>query len=183
MSTRAFSLSLTVLAVVATVGWSAAETRSRPRSARAKRARLDFEKSVSRARIAYVKELDVALRQAAGNKDKDEITRIQIEKRDVITEVGLIDDPIAKTRKRLEGTRWTFKRGRETRKLSLLPGSVLREDKMPNGAWAMLDEYSAVLKPAAALFVITFDKSLTKFKVEAAFNPVGTSYTHGERFE
>jgi hypothetical protein len=96
--------------------------------------------------------------------------------------VGLTGDPVAKSRKRLENTRWTFVRPGDGEVLTLKAGNALTTSRANGqGTWAMLDARTAVIYMRIAVFTIQFNESFTNYKVEKAFSPVPTKFTGGQR--
>lgn len=155
------------------------------------RAEEAFHKSIAPAQKRLLDELERAERTATKRGDLDEATEIRSQRTTVEKAIptGLIGDPAARTRELLEGTRWTLERGSDKTTLSFQPGNVLthvnRAQERKQMASAMLDGKTAVYAGDVHrnITVITFNESLTEYKIVAAHEAVKTHFTGGKRVQ
>lgn len=139
----------------------------------AKNAKRKYEKAVTAAREAYVKDLAEAAIKAVEEGDLDEVVRIKKEKDEFLEATGEDDEnSIAKSRKRLEGTTWkwkplgafeirsTFMENRRAKHASNL-------GEPPHyGAWDVLDERTIVMRrQPEGLWIFFIEDDLKSFKV------------------
>jgi len=132
---------------------------------RANKAAAAYQAKLKEAREAYIKELDVAIKEAGGAGDLDDANKLA-DLKEVLEKENKLDDrdPLAAVRKELEGTTWkpitsppsprAFNRFRKDNKTVNHNGV--------EGVWIVTDENTAVMQNynSANIFVFKFDKGL-----------------------
>jgi len=127
---------------------------------RAKKAEAAYQAALKTAREAYIKELDMAIKEAGGAGDLDDANRMS-DVKEALEEEGKFNDrdPLALVRKDLEGSAWkpsSNPRGRHR---------FLKDNKTINyqgikGVWVVTDEKTALTQvfESSDIYVFEFDE-------------------------
>lgn len=134
---------------------------------RAQKAEEAYQAKLKAARESYIKELDVAIKEAGGAGELDEANKMA-ELKQSLEEAGESEDrdELAPFRRKLENTRW----GDPTNPggfLRLLTKGKTRNHKNYSGVWVVTDEHTALTQSnhSANIYVFKFDEEMNTAKV------------------
>lgn len=165
------------LFVYMVISVSIAQLDAQAEHPRARRAREAFEASVTKARAAYIQQLDEAIKEAGGAGDLDEANRLKEIKTSLELEAkGEGRDPISIRTKRLENTRW-FTRKNPNGFIRFLRGNQTQNHLGTGGVWILTDKSTAITQSrnSGNIYLFRFDESLksaTVHRFEDAKQPV-----------
>ena len=134
---------------------------------RAKKAEAAYQAKLKEAREAYIKELEVAIKESGGAGDLDEANKMA-ELKDSLVEAGESEDrdEFAAVRRELEGTTW--KSSKDPRGFHrFLKDNKTINAKGTKGVWVVTDEKTAVMQNynSADVHIFEFDDELKTAKV------------------
>ncbi len=167
----------------------AAEELGPPTSARAVKARQEYEAAVAAARKIYLGHLDEAAELAEIQKSKNEVARLKAWKEHVESTPAINEhDKLAKVRMKLQGTTWTWNRPslKETNRMTFHRSGEWSTTLPQKGLWVMATDKIAIASYRNAkssrdeLFLFEFDDDFTNYSVKA-FGDVPTKFVSGQR--
>ena len=129
---------------------------------RAKSAAEVYQKAVDEARQAYIKELELAIKEAGGAGDLEEANRLA-ENKAALEKEGKVDenDPVALATKQLENSKWVTP-GKGKGFIRFLPGNKTTNHMAVAGVWIMTDKQTALTQNGKGgdIHVFQFDEKL-----------------------
>lgn len=134
---------------------------------RGKKAEEAYQAKLKEARGAYIKELELAIKEAGGAGDLEEANKMA-ELKESLEEAGESEDrdDLAPVRRKLENTSWRDP-ANPGGYLRLLNNNKTRNHKDNRGVWVVTDEQTALTQShsSANIYVFKFDEALKSAKV------------------
>lgn len=137
---------------------------------KAKIAQQEYELALKNARTDFAAKLETVLKEVLAEGDLEAGTRISTVRKSIETQKTSEDsDPLARARKKIEGSRWNwYRKNEKTRRaiIKLMPNNRVEHTSGRTGAWVLTDKYTAIVG-FGDVYIFKFDKNYRKIQISS----------------